>query len=267
METINELFSLLYAGHGERGMEQGWANLKQCRRLDACLGQTRMNSLVGSGEAQRVHQAVAQRGVAPEALGPPGSPCLSSRSAFPEDHRTNDTHQSRNQPSLPWKQGHGERDGLRHQHVLPIPVPGDGHSTCQVHSVLSTSMGWRMGVGERTSQPRQPKKGCEYYTVGRQRSHTCRRLRLFAGCGGEVQQGPLHSGWIRHVPEVYRGENTPGAVLGQQSTFIPKHIPRSHSISLSQGWYDLVLATNTEGRQRGLREDLLLSGSISGAHS
>lgn len=65
----------------------------------------------------------------------------------------------------------------------------------------------------------------------------------------------------------YRGENTPGAVLGQQSTFIPKHTSRSHSISLSQGWYDLVLAANTEARQRGLREDLLLCGSISGTHS
>lgn len=90
-------------------------------------------------------------------------------------------------------------------------------------------------MGERTSELRQPKEGCGCYTVGRQRSHTRRRLRLFAGCGGEVQQGPLHSGWIWHVPEAYRGENTPGAVLGQQSTFIPKHTSRSHSISLSQG--------------------------------
>ena len=52
METINELFSLLYAGHTEKGTEQGWANLKQCRRLDACLGQTQLNSFGLTGGAQ-----------------------------------------------------------------------------------------------------------------------------------------------------------------------------------------------------------------------
>lgn len=69
METINELFSLLYAGHTEKGTEQGRANLKQCRRLDACLGQTRIKSFGLTGEAQRVHRALAQGGVTPEALG------------------------------------------------------------------------------------------------------------------------------------------------------------------------------------------------------
>lgn len=69
METINELFSLPYAGHTEKGTEQGWANLKQCRRLDACLGQTRINSFGLMGEARRAHPALAQGEVTPEALG------------------------------------------------------------------------------------------------------------------------------------------------------------------------------------------------------
>lgn len=56
METINELFSLLYAGRREKGTEQGWANLKQCRRLDACLGQTPINSFGPMGEARRAHR-------------------------------------------------------------------------------------------------------------------------------------------------------------------------------------------------------------------
>lgn len=43
--------------------------------------------------------------------GPPGSPPLSSHFAFSKDHRTNDTEQSRKQPSLPWEQGQGERAG------------------------------------------------------------------------------------------------------------------------------------------------------------
>lgn len=73
METINELFSLLYAGHTEKGTEQGWANLKQCRRLDACLGQTRLNSFGLMGGAQGVSRRALARGG-----GASGSPGVSS---------------------------------------------------------------------------------------------------------------------------------------------------------------------------------------------
>lgn len=56
METINELFSLLHTGQTDKGTEQGWANLKQCRRLDACLGQTQLNSFGLMGETQMAHR-------------------------------------------------------------------------------------------------------------------------------------------------------------------------------------------------------------------
>lgn len=103
-------------------------------------------------------------------------------------------------------------------------------------------------MGERTSHAGQPRKGCEYYTVERLLA-TLTRLKTFqAVCRlwGRGAAETLRSRWIWHVPEVYRGENAPRAVLGQRSTLRSKHAPQSHGIDLSQGWYDLVFATNVE---------------------
>lgn len=106
METINELFSPLYAGHTEKGTEQGWANLKQCRRLDACLGQTRMNSFGLMGEAQRRHPIEYwHREESPQKLwGAPGGPHLSSHFVFAEGHSRN-APQSRTQSPRSWPDG------------------------------------------------------------------------------------------------------------------------------------------------------------------
>lgn len=106
METINELFSLLYAGHTEKGTEQGWANLKQCRRLDACLGQTRMNSFGLMGEAQRTPRIEYwHREELPQKLwGAPEGPHLSSHFAFAEGHSRN-AQQSRTQSPRSWPDG------------------------------------------------------------------------------------------------------------------------------------------------------------------
>lgn len=107
METINELFSLLYAGHTEQGTEQGWANLKQCRRLDACLGQTRMNSFGLMGEAPRAHRIEhGHRKESPQQLwAPPGTPHLSSGFAFSEDRGTNPARQCSKQSPHSWLDG------------------------------------------------------------------------------------------------------------------------------------------------------------------
>lgn len=139
--------------------------------------------------------------------------------------------------------------------------------TAPAKSGVSWPHPWAGGpMGKRTRHPGQPRKGCEYYTVERLLATLTHSKTFQAVCRlwGRGAAGPLCSGWIWHVPEVDGGENAPGAVLGQQSTLRSKHTPQSHGIDLSQGWYDLALATNVEARRRGLRDDLLLSGSISG---
>lgn len=106
-------------------------------------------------------------------------------------------------------------------------------------------------MGERTSHLGQPRKGWEYYKVERLLA-TLTHLKTFqAVCRlwGRGAAGPLRSGWIWHVPEVYGGENAPGAVLGQQSTLRSKNVAQSRGIDLSQGWYNLALATNVEARR------------------
>lgn len=165
METINELFSLLHAGRREKGTEQGWANLKQCRRLDACLGQTPINSFGLMGEARRAHRIEHwhREESPPKLWGAPGSPRLSSRFAFPGDHRRNAAQQSRKQSpgalldgeTAAWELPSPERclpgwqpEGLRHQHVLPVPVPVPVSAKSRVSQPHLQAAG---PVGERTS--------------------------------------------------------------------------------------------------------------------
>ena len=114
METINELFSLLYAGHTKKGTEQGRANLKQCRRLDACLGQTRINSFGLMGEAQRVHRALAQGGVAPEALGSSEvSAFILTLCIFRGSQKKCRTAKQKTEPSLPARWGSSSMESYR----------------------------------------------------------------------------------------------------------------------------------------------------------
>lgn len=209
METINELFSLLYAGHTEKGTEQGWANLKQCRRLDACLGQTRINSFGLMGEAQRAHRIKHwHREESPQKLwGAPGSPHLSSRFAFSEDHRRNAAQQSRKQSPHPWLDGetaawsyrplsNASQDGSMTGQDISMSCQSQCQGTvpAPAKSRVSRPHPWAGGpVGERTSHPGQPRKGCEYYTVERLLA-TLTHLKTFhAVCRlwGRGAAGPL----------------------------------------------------------------------------
>lgn len=169
METINELFSLLHAGRREKGTEQGWANLKQCRRLDACLGQTPINSFGLMGEARRVHRIEHWHGEEspPKLWGAPGSPALHFLGIIEEMLRGKAENRALAPCSL-GKQRRGsyrplswQREGLRHQHVLPVPVPVPVSAKSRVSQPHPQAAG---PVGERTSHLQQPREGWEYYT-------------------------------------------------------------------------------------------------------
>jgi len=265
METINELFSPLHAGDTEKGTGQGWANLKQCRRLDACLGQTRTSSfaLTGKlgGRIERWHSdewpssSGELRGlhIYPHAL-----PCPRTAEETPHGKAEHGALA----PCSMGTQRHGEfpspeqclpgweHDGLRHRHVLSqcrVTVPAPAKSR------VSWPHPWAGGpVGERSSYPGQPRKGREYYTAERLLvTLTC--SQTFQAVGERCSKASSLRMDLAHSCSIWRGKRTRSRPRPakhaqiQARTSVPQHRSESGLVRSGVGYRRRGQATRFEG--------------------
>lgn len=100
-------YGTIRAGNSGKGREQGWANLKQCRRLEPGLGP----SSAGTGSSRPAPGAGSRRSHPGELQGPPAA-------RFPRTGAGMTGSSGGEQP-------HGEPDpGAQCQSQVPVPIPG-----------------------------------------------------------------------------------------------------------------------------------------------
>lgn len=139
LESIREQSSLACAGNSGKGTEQGWANLKQCRRLEARLGQSSGGTGGAPGE-------LSSAGTGRSHPGSPGR--LQGLHIFPPTARF-----PRISEGMVLQRGAAPRRAGSRSNG-PAPAPGDGPSSRESRP-----------HPEGADPPGKP--GCEYRTAER----------------------------------------------------------------------------------------------------